>query len=124
MQKKNKTYLFYNKQNKKIVNYLKAKKIKMIYTPLYNEELDINFILKNLYKHEISSVLIEGGKSLTYSLLNNDYFNEFYLFISSKYLKNKGILKVSNIKSSLSTKFQNIKFNETFLDKDNLIHYY
>ena len=122
--KKNKTYLFYNKQNKKIVNYLKAKKIKMIYTPLYNEELDINFILKNLYKHEISSVLIEGGKSLTYSLLNNDYFNEFYLFISSKYLKNKGILKVSNIKSSLSTKFQNIKFNETFLDKDNLIHYY
>ena len=96
----------------------------MIYTPLYNEELDINFILKNLYKHEISSVLIEGGKSLTYSLLNNDYFNEFYLFISSKYLKNKGILKVSNIKSSLSTKFQNIKFNETFLDKDNLIHYY
>tara|TARA_B100001964_G_scaffold139915_1_gene154216 strand:- start:2174 stop:3259 length:1086 start_codon:yes stop_codon:yes gene_type:complete len=122
--KKNETYLFYNKQNKKIVNYLKAKKIKMIYTPLYNEELDINFILKNLYKHEISSVLIEGGKSLTYSLLNNDYFNEFYLFISSKYLKNKGILKVSNIKSSLSTKFQNIKFNETFLDKDNLIHYY
>ncbi len=123
--KKNKTLLFYNKRDDKTVNYLKAKKIKMIYTPIYNnEELDFNFILKNLYKHEISSVLIEGGKALTYSLLENDYFNEFYLFISHKYLKNKGLLKVSNIKSNLTKKFKNIKFNETFLDKDNLIHYY
>ncbi len=122
--KQNKTYLFYNKRNKKIVNYLKNKKITMISTPLYNDKLDINFILKKLYKHEISSVLIEGGKSLTYSLLKNDFFNEFYLFSSSKYLKNKGLLKVSNIKSNLSVKFKNVKFNETFLDKDNLIHYY
>ena len=43
---------------------------------------------------------------------------------SSKNLKKSGILKVSNIKSKLSNKFKNIKSNETFLDKDNLIHYY
>lgn len=122
--KKNTTYLFFNKKEKKISNYLKGKKVKMIYTPLYNDELDFNFILKSLYKHEISTVLIEGGKELTLSLLNNGFFNEFYLFISTKYLKNKGLLKVSNIKSSLSKKFKNIKLNETFLDKDNLIHYY
>jgi len=122
--KKNKTYLFYNKQNKKTINYLRAKKIKLIYTPLYNSELDFNFILKKLYKHEISSVLIEGGKTLTHSLLENGFFNEFYLFISSNYLKNKGLLKASNIKSRLSAKFKNIKLNETFLDNDNLIHYY
>ena len=122
--KKNKTYLFYNKKNKKIINYLKNKKLKMIYTPLYNNDLDFNFILKSLYKREISSVLVEGGKLLTYSLLNNDYFNEFYLFSSSKYLKNKGLLKFPKIKSNLSMKFKNSKFNETFLDKDNLIHYY
>ncbi len=85
--KKNKTYLFYNKKEKKIVNYLKSKKIKMIYTPLHNDELDFIFILKSLYKHEISTVLIEGGKKLTYSLLNNGFFNEFYLFISPKCLK-------------------------------------
>ncbi len=121
---KNKTYLFYNKKDDKIARYLKAKKVKMIYTPLYKNQLDFNYILKTLYKYEISSILIEGGKSLTYSLLNNDFFNEFYLFISSKDLKNKGLLKVSNIKSSLTSKFNNIKFNETFLDKDNLMHYY
>ncbi len=122
--KKNKTYLFYNKKNKKIISYLKNKKLKMIYTPLYNNDLDFNFILKSLYKREISSVLVEGGKLLTYSLLNNDYFNEFYLFSSSKYLKTKGLLKFAKIKSNLSMKFENSKFNETFLDKDNLIHYY
>jgi len=122
--KKNKTYLFYNKHDDETVNYLKSKKVKMIYTPISNEDLDFNFILKSLYKHEISSVLVEGGKSLTCSLLKHDFFNEFYLFTSPKYLKNKGLLKVSNIKSSLTKKFKNIKFNETFLDKDNLIHYY
>ena len=122
--KKNKTYLFHNRKEKKIVNYLRSKNIKMIYTPLYNDELDFNFILKRLYKNEVSTILIEGGKSLTYSLLNKGFFNEFYLFISPKYLKNKGLLKVSNIKSILSKKFKNIKLNETFLDKDNLIHYY
>ncbi len=122
--KNNKTYLFHNKKEKKTINYLKNKKIKMIYTPLYNNELDFNFILKTLYKNEISTVLIEGGKEITYSLLNNGFFNEFFLFISPKYLKNKGLLKVSNIKSNLSMIFKNIKLNETFLDKDNLIHYY
>ena len=96
----------------------------MIYTPLYKNDLDFNFILKNLYKREILSVLVEGGKSLTCSLLNNDFFNEFYLFLSPKNLKNKGLLKFPKIKSNLSMKFENSKFNETFLDKDNLIHYY
>ena len=122
--KKNKTFLFYNKKNNKIINYLRAKKVKLIYTPLYNGELDFEFILKKLYKNEISNVLIEGGKLLTHSLLKEDFFNEFYLFISSKYLKKKGLLKISNIISRLSTKFENIKLNETFLDNDNLIHYY
>ena len=122
--KKNKTFLFYNKHDDKIVKFMRAKKIKMIYTPLYNKELDFNFILRNLYKNEISTVLVEGGKSLIYSLLKNDFFNEFYLFTSSKYLKNKGLLKVSNIKFYLKNKFKNIKLNETFLDKNNLIHYY
>jgi len=122
--KKNKTFLFYSKKNNKILNFLRSKKIKVIYTPLYNDKLDFSFILKKLYQYEISTVLIEGGKSLTYSLLKNDFFNEFYLFIASKNLKNKGLLKASNIKSKLSTKFNNIKLNETFLDNDNLIHYY
>ena len=119
-----KTYLFYNKINIKKIKFLKSKKIILIYTPLYKNNLDFNFILRKLSTYEISSILVEGGKILTNSLLKNNYFNEFYLFIGSKNLKNSGSIKIKNIKSSLSTRFKKIKFNETFLDKDRLIHYY
>ncbi len=124
MQKKIIPFLFFNKFNKNKFKYLKSKNVRLIYTPLFNNNLDFNFILKQLYKYEISSILVEGGKLLTFSLLNNGFFNEFYLFVSSQSLKKRGILKFKNIKSYLSKKFKNIKFNETFLDKDNLIHYY
>ncbi len=122
--KNNKTFLFYNKSDQKKTKFLKSKKVKIIYTPLIGGKLDLNFILETLYNYEISSVLVEGGKSLISSLINNGYFNEFYLFVSSQRLKKRGILKLKNIKSILSKKFKSIKFDETFLDKDNLIHYF
>ena len=122
--KNNKTFLFYNNFNKNKINFLKSKKIKLIFTPLLNSNLDFGYILKELYLREVSSVLVEGGKSLTFSLLSENFFNEFYLFISSSKLKNKGFLSVKKIKSQLSKKFKYIKYNETFLDKDNLVHYY
>ncbi len=122
--KNNKTFLFYNKKNYKKMRFLKKKKLILIQTPLYNNNLKFDFILKKLLNFEITSILVEGGKKLITSLLNNNHFNEFYLFISPKNLKNRGSYQIKNIKSSLSTKFKNIKFNETFLDKDNLIHYY
>ena len=122
--KNNKTILFYNKKDNRKLKFLKSKKIILIHAPLYNNFLDFDFILKKLSKYEINSILIEGGKKLIMSLLNKNFFNEFYLFISCKNLKNRGSLQIKNIKSSLSNKFKNVKINETFLDKDNLIHYY
>ncbi len=122
--KNNKTFLFYNRFDQKKIKFLKSKKVQIVYSPLANSNLDLNFILETLYNNEISSILVEGGKTLMSSLINNGYFNEFYLFVSSQRLKKRGILKLKNIKSILSKKFKNIKFNETFLDKDNLIHYF
>ena len=122
--KKNKTFLFYNVINNNKIKYLQSKKIKLIYTPLFNHKLDFNFILRKLYMNEVSSLLIEGGKTLISSLLKDNYFNEFYLFVSPQRLKNRGILKMKYIKQSLSSKFKKNKVNETFLYKDNLIHYY
>ena len=122
--KKNKTFLFYNFKDKNKIKFLKSKKIKLIYTPILKKKLDIDFVLKKLFQFDISSILVEGGKSLIQSMLINNYFNEFYLFISSKYLKKKGTLKIKKIRSFLSSKFKNFKSNETFLYKDNLIHYH
>ncbi len=122
--RKKRTFLFYNRINKKKIKFLKSKKIKLIYTPLINGNLDFNFVIKKLYKFEITSILVESGKLLTLSLLNNNLFNEFYLFKADKKLNKRGNIKVSNIKRILSKKFKNVKINETFLKKDNLVHYY
>ena len=122
--KKNNTFIFFNLKDKKKIKFLKSMKIKLIYVPLYKNNLDFDYVLKKLYRYEISSILVESGKKLISSLINNDYFNEFYLFVSSQRLKNRGVHKMSDIKNILSNKFKNTKHNETFLDKDNLIHYY
>ena len=120
----NRTYLFYNKIDKNKIKLLKSKKIILIYTPLHNNKLNFSFILKKLFKYEISSLLVEGGKTLTLSLLKDNLFKEFYLFISPQSLNKTGSIKINGIKSKLSKKFKKIKYNEIFLDKDNLIHYY
>ena len=122
--KKKKTFLFYNQGPKKKISYLKSKKIIVVHTPLNNNKLDFNFILRKLYKFEISSILVEAGRLLTMSLLRNDFFNEFFLFVSNKKLNKRGNLKINNIKRNLSKKFKKRKINEIFLEKDNLIHYY
>ena len=122
--KKNKTFLFYNKINEKKIKYLKSMKVVLIHTPIKMFNLDFNFILKKLYNFEISSLLVEGGKLLVSTLLDYGVFNEFYLFISEKKLKKNGSLKFKHIKKKLSKKFKNKSFNETFLNQDNLIHYY
>jgi len=122
--KKNKTFIFFNSKKKKKIKFLKSKNIELIYTPINKNNLDFNYILRELYRHEISSVLVEGGRSITNSLLNMKLFNEFYLFQSSQKLKKRGISKMKNIKYNLLNQFKNIKLNEAFVDKDKLIHYF
>ena len=106
------------------IKLLKQMKVELIYTPLYKDKLNFNFVLDQLYVKEISSLLIEGGKSIMESFIKEDRFNEFFLFISSQKLNNNGFLKIKNVKKMLSNKFKNIKLKDTFLDNDNLIHYY
>ncbi len=120
----NKTFIFHNSNDDKKIKFLKSKKVNVVYCPLFKGNLDFDFIIKDLLKKEIFSILVEGGKSLISSLIIGNYFNEFYLFKSSKILKKRGLLRIKNIQTSLSSKFKNIKFDETFLDKDKLIHYY
>ena len=50
--------------------------------------------------------------------------NEFYLFQSSKNINNNEKIKVSDIKRNLNKKFKNKYLVNTYLDKDNLMHYY
>ena len=72
----------------------------------------------------VSSILVEAGRLLTMWGGGDDFFNEFFLFVSNKKLNKRGSLKINNIKRNLSKKFKKRKINEIFLEKDNLIHYY
>ena len=71
----------------------------------------------------IHNLLVECGKDLTYKILKSNFFNEFYLFRGSKKLTNKGKISILNINKKLKI-FNNKKQENTYLDKDTLIHYY
>ena len=57
-------------------------------------------------------------------MISKKLLNEFYLFQSSKNINNKEKIKVSDIKRNLNKKFKNKYLVNTYLDKDNLMHYY
>ena len=69
------------------------------------------------------SIIIEGGKTLTKSVLKDRLINEFYLFKSKKKLGKLGKNNISDFKKIISflKKKENI---ETFLNEDKIIRYY
>ena len=80
--------------------------------------------MKKIYTVGVNHLLVEGGKKLTMNFLESNYFNQFYLFKSNKKLGIKGKLKITNIIKKLSIKFNFYKKINTFIDKDEIIHYY
>jgi len=120
-----KTVIIYNKNNKKKINYLKKKGIKLVFQ---NIDIDGYFNLKKLfkriYKLGIHKLLVECGKNFTLKMLSENYFNEFYLFKSNKKIDNKNKINVNDIIKKLSKNYKNKKYVKTYLDKDNLIQYY
>ena len=123
--KKIKTYIFYNKIDKKKIKLLKKAGIFLIHLGLNkNNHFDLNTVLKKINTFGIKHLLVEGGKKLTMNFLESNFFNQFYLFKSNKSLGIRGKLKITNIVRKLPVKFKFHKKINTFIDKDELIHYY
>ena len=109
---------------KKKIKYLKLKGIKLIYTGLdLNNNIDLKKVFLKAYSIGIGSIIIEGGKTLTKSILKDKLINEFFLFKSKKKLRKLGKNSISNFKKiiNFSYKKENI---ETFLDGDKITRYY
>ena len=122
---KHKTIIFYNTYNKKKINFLKQKKIKLIFSDLNKYGyMDLKFIFKKIYINGIHNILVECGSELTNSILKEKLFNEFYLFKSNNKIINKDRLDVKIINTNLKRIFKNKENINTYLDKDSLIHYY
>ena len=121
---KNNTIIFHSTKDKKKLRYFNLKGIRLSYTDLdSNNNIDLNKVFLKAYSLGIGSIIIEGGKSLTKSVLKDKLINEFYLFKSKNKLGNLGKNKFSNFKKIIN--FLKRKENiETFLDGDKIIRYY
>ena len=120
-----KTIIFYNVKNLKKIKILKKKGLKLIYLKIEKDNyFDFYKIFKKIYNLGIHNLLVECGKNLTYKILSQNLFNEFYLFKSNKSLKNNNKINILNISNKLNKIFMNKININTYLDKDILMHYY
>lgn len=79
--KQGKIFVFHSLKNQ---SSLSNNNLQYIYTPIVNNKLDIEFILEELYKRDIMSVLIEAGGKLNGSFL--PYIDRLYHFVAPKIL--------------------------------------
>ena len=121
---KNNTIIFYNKANKEKVTLFKKKSIQLIKVSLNKfKYLDLKLILKKLYKIGCRNLLVEGGNDLSGSFLKRKFFNEFYLFRSSKSLSKFVAYKDFNHSKDLIKNYKNKSKINIKLTKDSITLY-
>ena len=121
--KKN-TIIFHSIKDKKKIKYFKLKGIKLSYTELdSNNNIDLKKVFLKAYRFGIGSIIIEGGKLLTRSVLKDKLINEFYLFKSKKKLGKFGKNNISGYKK-LFNFFKKKEIIKTFLNGDKITKYY
>ena len=121
---KNNTIIFHSTKDKKRIRYFKLRGIRLSYIDLdSNNNIDLKKVFSKAYNIGIGSIIIEGGKELTKSILKDKLINEFYLFKSKKKLGKLGKNNIFDFKKTLYflKKKENI---ETFLNGDKIIRYY
>ena len=123
--RKIKTYIFFNKSNKKKEKILKKFGAKLIKCKINNYNMiNLKEILIKIKKLGINYLLVEGGNKLTTSFVENNLFNEFYLFKSNSKLGSIGKNDISALISKLNRNFNNKKNINTYLDKESVLNYY
>ncbi len=119
------TIIFHNSKDKKKINYIKSKGVKLSYVDLdVSGRINLRKVFSKVYSFGISTIIVEGGKSLTRTLLKNKLINEFYLFKSNKNLKKLGKNNIFNFKRELNNLFKRKENIKTFLNGEELIRYF
>lgn len=118
-------YVFHNKKNApETIARAADEHIRLIFTPLKNDKLDIEFILKKLFELKIYSILVESGGILNGSFL--PFADKIYHFIAPKITCDNSSKSafagknITEINESLNFKFCEI---QTF-SPDILVTYY
>ncbi|MBH1941157.1 bifunctional diaminohydroxyphosphoribosylaminopyrimidine deaminase/5-amino-6-(5-phosphoribosylamino)uracil reductase RibD [Mobilitalea sibirica] len=66
------------------LSQLEAMGIEIIVTPLENAQVDLRYLMKELGKKKIDSILLEGGSELNYSALSSGIVDKVNAFIAPK----------------------------------------
>ncbi len=69
---------------KEKIKELESKGAEVIITPLSNNRVDLNFLMKALGERKIDSVLLEGGSELNYSAIDSGIIDKVNAFIAPK----------------------------------------
>jgi diaminohydroxyphosphoribosylaminopyrimidine deaminase/5-amino-6-(5-phosphoribosylamino)uracil reductase len=121
-QKNRKIYIFYSDKIKKRIP--KLKNIEHIKTREVNKEIDIKTAIKKISSLGYTRILVEGGATLSASLLKENLIDEIYWFRASKIMGNSGINAISNL--NIDEIYHLKKFNLTnskIIDGDQLSVY-
>ncbi len=93
---KRKIYLITTKNNKKKINWLKKKNIRVILIKKMNSKEDFNKIFYYFSKLGFSRIIVESGLTFTNFLIANKMLNNIYIFKTNYNLKKNGINYSSN----------------------------
>lgn len=72
------------KADKEKLKAIKEKGAQIIITPLKNNKVDLNYLIKKLGEQGIDSILLEGGSTLNYSALKEGIVDKVISFIAPK----------------------------------------
>jgi diaminohydroxyphosphoribosylaminopyrimidine deaminase / 5-amino-6-(5-phosphoribosylamino)uracil reductase len=121
---KDNTIIFYNSADKQKIALFKKKGIQLIKSNLTkNKHFDLKLILKKLYKVGCRNLLVEGGDTLSGSFLSKKFFNQFYLFKSTKILNKSLPYKDFNAVKFLIQNYKTKSKINMKLSKDSVILY-
>ena len=123
--KKNKLIIFHSSKNISKIKLLKNFGVKLIYQKIENKlNFNLKKITQKLYKLNLHRILVESGRDLMTSFLNEKLLNEFYFFKSDKIISNKNKINISSLIKMIENNYKNKKKINTYLGNDTLTHYY
>ncbi len=111
--KSGKIFLFCDEKYKNTEHKFSSCDINLIYTPVSDNKLDLEFILKWLFDNKIMSVLVESGETLNGEILK--YTDKIYHFIAPKITGDNtskscfNYRKIDNINECMNFKISEIK---------------
>lgn len=117
LESKSKTYIFTTKyfDTRKYEELKNNNMVKVFIVNDINKKVDLEEMLRVLYKENIGSVLLEGGGTLAYSMFEKKLINRVIYFIAPKIIGGKNALTsvegkgISKISNSFNINFKQIK---------------